>query len=886
MYFFKTMCSRNILVRVLITVIVILSFCSTFTCRISDLGESRLSADGSNYDRQNSDSEFKMILWSNATGNAELSDYKDNANETNINRQKSHSENKTRIRSYRANILNMNRTINKFHVKKNISERLNLEAGNKKSVNYNIIENLKESQAIRRNCELKATNKSVETFSTEVLKHKYNFVHFNITFNGVAIEEDDQVILYNRWIWTYKGENGGHEYLFLPSDYGYLSLGLLWSYTHVKPMQIELEGDPKYCTNLTGGNSDTDEKIGDALGNMTKRIASRDDLYNSSYWCYLRRLHIDSNIIFVACENAICTIQTFEYSCCKYQIDFLTKERHVECNKHHYHFGAIWWLLPILIGELLFAYYPLLLASIGSRVRSFSRRRRRKSLRLEEMNSIDDSDQIEFIRVSKHKPPVEFLSTVCGPLGKCNTEGRVLSRLIRIMVIFLPLSLTTLRILLDYKYSLDLVRAAVDKGALVGFSTVLADFKSATRYFIHSIGGPFVALPLFVVFSCILIAVPSNLERVLGRGLIEFRGKSNFIITLSAENKARLAGVQLANTPGYKRIQKTLISQVLMLLNHSFWKQTFRLFVRRFKQVICPVLRNVTHNPCLAVILGIIFLVIYIVFCISELLLACIYFAFPVISCFFILIKAYIRSVQENFSQQSGFKRTFGHCLTIIITLMFMYTWYMYCLIFFDAFWFLTKIVMFTYTGVIAFPKISYGYLILCLMVLYYIGESFNSFQQSYQDLLSISIKACQKVEEKLEYEQKTATILCDDGILVDLWNLIVERHRPKRIQVTYTLFQMCAVILIVTVSLELLFRFDKFRELSLITHVFTALVICALPKIAKTVCTKGRRYRQQRKLLGMIKRTVLDYLNNEIDTGEPDIYDYYVASQYEELTD
>ena len=245
-----------------------------------------------------------------------------------------------------------------------------------------------------------------------------------------------------------------------------------------------------------------------------------------------------------------------------------------------------------------------------------------------------------------------------------------------------------------------------------------------------------------------------------------------------------------------------------------------------------------------------------------------------------------MKYARKRFNDRYGLSCALSFVATVIVIPIFLYTWYLYCLMFFDAFWFLTKIVIFTYTGVIAYPRLSYGYLILCLMALYYIAESFNSFRQSYQDLLSLSIKACQRVEEKMQRDQIKMTILCDDGIPMDLWNLIVERHRPRRIQVAYTVFQLCTVICVMVISLELLFRFEKFRDLPLITHVFTALVVCALPKNAKSLCTHGLRYRQQKKLLVKIKQTVREYVHNDVETEETDIFAFHDRNEYERLTD
>ena len=720
------------------------------------------------------------------------------------------------------------------------------------------------------------------------MKYKHNFVHLNLTFYNVSVAEDEPVIMHWRWIWTYKGENGGHQYLYLPGDYGYLSLGLLWSYTQTKPLAIEIYSpNGGECGKLIVGKN-ADQIIGDALGNMTAFIASQYDIYNSSYWCYARRLHIQSDFVFAVCEHYICTIQTIEYKCCKYVLDHLTQEREVNCSKqhHHYRFQAVWWLVPIIIGHILFAYYPLLLIVLGRLVMS-ARKRRRHAISMEDVSTgVEEAKKIKLVRMSKHGPPITFAKTICEPLSHCKIEGQVISRVIRIVIFNIPLAFTMLRVYLDYLYNDELIKAAVGKGALLSFSSMLAGYEMASQYFLHYFGGPFVALPLWLVFECLLTVVPYNLEKVIEGGLIEFNGKSSFLITLSVESKERLAGVRVANATGYKRLEKTLLSQVLMLLNCRFLKQTFKLFVTRFSKRMVPLLKLLLPSSLLVVTIGFPLLLLYIGFCFIELVISCIYFAFPVVSCFFIFLKAYVKATQELFLPTTGIKRLAGNILTVLVTLCYIYTWYLYCLVFFDAFWFLTKIIMFTYTGVIAFPKLSYGYLILTFMVIYYIFESFKNFQSTYHDLLYISIKACKRVEEELGNEHENASILSNDRLPVDLWKIIVDRHCPKRIQVAHTLFHLFVIVLVLGRSIDLLFRFDKFRDLSLISHVFTVLVICALPKVVKSMCINALTYRQQKRLHKKIKATIRDYIDDAVDNAEPDIYVFYYQNEYDGLVE
>ena len=80
---------------------------------------------------------------------------------------------------------------------------------------------------LQTDCTLSISHESKEFFSSMILRYKYNFVYLKLEFNNFNVTENDDVIEYNRWVWTYKGDKGGYQNLLLPTNYGYLSFGLL-----------------------------------------------------------------------------------------------------------------------------------------------------------------------------------------------------------------------------------------------------------------------------------------------------------------------------------------------------------------------------------------------------------------------------------------------------------------------------------------------------------------------------------------------------------------------------------------------------------------------------------------------------------------------------------
>ncbi|XP_045210742.2 uncharacterized protein LOC123562158 [Mercenaria mercenaria] len=729
-------------------------------------------------------------------------------------------------------------------------------------------------------CELQVEQESEKMFTHAILKHHYNFIHLKLNFVDFNVNETKKVINKNDWIWTYKGENGAHQYLYLPGDFGYLSFGLLWSYTRLEKIPIDIRKTGE-CRDLKIGVNETDYLIGNALGEMTSKLAAADDNFNSSYWCYNNRVWLHSWFLYYACKNSVCTFQTFEYRCCKYHIDYLNKTRVVQCGKEHYEFGGLWWMLPIIIGETCFAFYPLLLTKIGMKLKVISKtiQKEKRTLTVRTMANFAeinhsysaDTDHYHdkhFYISSKYSSPITFLSTICSPLYGCDLNNPIISRALRIWIIILPMTLSAIRIAVDYVYAKDVVIDAVRKGALVGFSSIIAGPSEARQHFLYIFYGPVTALTIYVVFGCMLIVFPRNLEQFLDAGFQETR-EHVFLAKMPLKLKERLSGLSVKHKTGYHKIHKEFLAQIFMLLHWDFWRQAVQLFFIRWKKFIFSAMLFRLRSKFAAVLLSVIILPLYFIFSVTELCLTVLYFVFPVINCFFVLIKAFMIHYTEFFKDRGFILKFLCYILFLPMLILFCITWYIYCLLFFDGSWFLSKIAMFTYSGIIAYPRISYGYIVLVFMAIYYVTESFNAFGENYRQLLKLSIEACERFQ--MRHSDNSDVESCKDkdirnkyGIKSDLFRIIVDRHLPRRNQVLITVLKFTSIITVLTISVKLLITFNRFQDLSLVSHVFTVLFICALPKIIRMMCMNNYKYKnRRRKLRQKITRTVAEYVRN-----------------------
>ena len=435
------------------------------------------------------------------------------------------------------------------------------------------------------------------------------------------------------------------------------------------------------------------------------------------------------------------------------------------------------------------------------------------------------------------------------------------------------MSLSALRVFLDYTFAYYIVKEGVRKGALIGFSSMLAGYRNSRTEFLHLFGGPYIAISIYIIFGCVCLSIPNNLESALKAGLFLPKGRSFFIVTTSVDKREKFSRVYFQNAQGYKKIYRYMKAKFCMLLNIKFWKYVFHLFDSRWRRDVCCFLKRRLQTDCVVYGIMIVAFPVYLGFCIAELLLSTLYLAFPVISAFFLLYKAFTQKYFESFTQLYKICQVFRIIAFIPLSACFCVTWYMYCIIFFDGFWFLSKIAMFTYSGIIAYPKLSYSYLILSLMAVYYLVDSIRKFGESYKDLLKRTIEAYQRAQCRQNAQGGNTRYIYKKEVPLEVFSYVVERHHPVRNQLANTLFKFISIVTILGISIELLVRFDKFEDLSLVSHVFTVLFVCALPKIIRVVILDRQEHMSRKKLTRKVQKSVEHLMrsNSSIDTDDED---------------
>ena len=176
---------------------------------------------------------------------------------------------------------------------------------------------------------------------------------------------------------------------------------------------------------------------------------------------------------------------------------------------------------------------------------------------------------------------VTLFKTLLAPYFRRIGEHPVLSSRLK-RVFFIPLTLVCIAIqfAFDSIWTFDgYVSSCVNTGVPIGFRSIRVGYARSTRNFLPMLGGPVIALSLYVVFSFALFVFPKHLPTLLENGLSK---RSNIGIEdslspllLSNDVVQSLSSVQLSTCYSYRRIMNYMQIHMYCILNVRFWTSCF-----------------------------------------------------------------------------------------------------------------------------------------------------------------------------------------------------------------------------------------------------------------------------------------------------------------------
>ncbi|XP_060598999.1 uncharacterized protein LOC132752661 isoform X2 [Ruditapes philippinarum] len=722
-------------------------------------------------------------------------------------------------------------------------------------------------------CTLKLKKSSINKFRHFVYYQEANFVFLDLVqSSGANIKGSKLIVGENIWVWTFYGKEGGLEILNWPIEFRIWSLGLLSNYVISDPMKMVLEPVSGNCSNLQVGQTESDYAISNALSKLTVEMLDFSQKYGPSFYCYKSRVYIEPHFIYMLCKHIICPIEAVKYSCNHYYYNTTLQKRIVSYTEEEFRYDPVNWVLPTLVSIILFGFCPVFILYILHALADEGRGHLKGVIQNVEQftgeNTISTMDRLVLLDDNHH---VTLLKTLCLPMKTCgtimytkvsNSFQIILKRFWRIFLPCLSLGFIGLQVLLDYFYLNSYVSTSVQKGVPMGFRSMLAGYKESKINFMPYLGGPFVAVGAYVLITCVLLVIPNSVSDFLLKGLQHnYSDETYSPLCLQLRSIEMYGSFSIRRRHGYFKIYSVLLAQFFMLINIKFWKHVLNVQYDRWKTWF-------SSKVCLPLI------PVFAMVCIIEIVLCIALYGYPINSFALIIIKAYCGRLWATVGNGKISSRIVIFLLSIILIISVTYFLFMFATIFFDACLFITRVVVFTFTGIVVYPKVSYGYLIFTFTVIYYIWQSIQEFSFVYQRLLKDTVITCEALQRANDTEKLVVKSGDYKAIKESLFEHVIENHSPRRMQVFLSVLKVGVIITILGLSINTLAETDGFRELHVVMHVGTALFVCALPQIMKSMCRRyGEKFKQKRfrkELAGTIVRYT-GYCSTETEETDSD---------------
>lgn len=705
--------------------------------------------------------------------------------------------------------------------------------------------NLLSEPLDRGNCKLDVSNKSIDKFRHIVYYKEAIFVYLNLVpGKGVNISGNESVVNENIWVWTFAGKEGGLETLNWPVEYGIWSMGLLLSYVIHKPLPMEIEKVSGNCSALEVGDRESDLVITEALTLLAKTMMNLNkEMYGPSFFCYNVRKYIKKYFVYVLCKHIVCPLETLRYSCCSYFFNTSLHTRVADCSRDtNFDYEPLTWTFPIIISMILFAFFPLFLMYMAHLI--FDKNHPNKENNLHHLadggHAEVDLRESGLVLLNEYQY-VTLTKTIFLPLKiylirlyfnfpePCQI---VMSRVWRIIIPFLTLLFVLLQVCLDYYFLRNFVLTSILRGVPMGFRSVLAGYKESRRNFLPYLGGPFVAVGIYLFLTCLLLIIPKSISGLLTSGLRNNYTQESFSpLCLRLRCIEKYGSVKIRHRHGFLKLYSVLLAQFFMLINIEFWKHILQNQKERWTKTFW-------NKRCMVV------LPLYVIFCFIEIVTSLCLYGLPIVSFGLIIVKAYSGKLKSRQYILLPFKLVL-FLITVVCVVFFLF---MFCIIFMDAILFISRVGMFTFTGIVIYPKESYGYLIFAFTVFYYMWQSVQEYSLVYHRLLKYVILTGESLQRTNDDERMVVQVGDFKGIKKSLFEFVIETHCPRRKQVLVSILKVVVILTIIGILINILYTTNNFLELHVIMHVGTALFVCAMPQVMRNMCRgTGEKYRQKR---------------------------------------
>lgn len=712
---------------------------------------------------------------------------------------------------------------------------------------------------VTENCSMEVNEQNEEQFLFHLKNSEFDLVlfRFYLTFDVKKIFWTKCPIEPQLWTWTYPAPYGAYQFLKWPKEYGIWSMGLLDMYSY-GPMNISMKvyGDCRVVI----GQKETTQRISMALLNMTNRTGEIRNTYESLRYgtvCYNERLYIGNYNWYFLCLHINCPIEATGYKCCTSE-NYGNKTR-VVCNGEPIYFDNAWWVVPFIIGFLMFSYSPFLLVKVFHHS-AYSNK------------DGDTSDNMTTIRNTD-----KWL--VCNPLSlfaiiKCNLKitsqkNHLITIILRrIVITFSTLVVIFIQVCVHYVYDYHYTLELVTHGVPLAFRSMAVGYTHSKNNFMPMIGGPYVGLSIYLATTILLVIIPRDFEHFLNKGIPNNLELSTSPLTIDIMTKARLGSVyNIERQSGYDKLYNLMKAHIYMMINPSFWCLAIQMQVRRFVWLIN---RLTKHKVLLAILAIVLFIPYILIVCTLELISSIIYYGFPIVLYFQVTVLAYYKGIRSYFGRFGKLGKITHHICTLITILFIVFDMYILTVVFVDSCHFITRMLIFTFTGFIAYPSATYGYFVFIITVLMYITESVHHIRSTYSKLFKYVSRNCDTIRRKNIFPDVHVSKTVDDVLMIsrDLFIYVVSRHKPIRIEIFFSVLKLVFITFLLYIASNTIVSLPRLWNLNPLTQVVTALFVCLVPKLWRMLQV-GDDYLDDMRANMLIQKLIVDYCRQNLSEGD-----------------
>lgn len=671
------------------------------------------------------------------------------------------------------------------------------------------------SDNVTDTCFMEINKGDIDEFVYQMHKRDFqiSLLKMNLKFSE-DVEMTTCTITHLDWIWTFPGQNGGSQYLYLMKEYSIYSLGILNQYTFSMEFGINVKGN---CPVIIGERNTT-ERIGLAFLQAFNRslLGENKADITHGYVCYLSRIYMEETLFYFS-KYIISPMQTVGYRCCNNTFDTKTRMDNISCHSTTIMIdNVLWWNFPYVMGWLMFLVLPIPFMNALSNGQSRDKTGQKHANDWLYVNPIS----IDMVLKSRYL--------------RAFTTGRLFSCFIKIFCVLLTSTFIVIEVLAYFIFHNEFIVSLTRAGSPFNWITMAAGYRLSKNSFLPCFGGPYVALILYLVTFSIILCVPYDLSIFIEKGLEDRKGHFKSLLAMDLTTRSKLGAIfNIQRQSGYEQFYSILKANVYMLINPSFWSLGFQLQIRRLQGYINIIYRD---GKVCRLIIVLLLIPVYLLTCVCEWLLSILLYGFPVVGFFVIIVHAYYNWVKCKIKKTDRMSYLVSIISIILMSIIVAFDIYIFSLIFIDSFVFLSRICTYVFTGLIAYPDVTYGYFVFTITVIIYVTESIQHIDVVYSRLFEKAKVACERYQQKRMFPAVPLITMKESVSVMSaaLFRYVVRYKRPVRIEILVSLFKLMLIVIVLFMSISTLLAFKEISQMTALTQTITALFICLLPKLWK----------------------------------------------------